>query len=580
MATSQTRSPVAGSAVQDTPSDGILQQYPNAESAVFDASKANEVPPSQNKASSIYNPLAPGCIRVLRLQPAPRLEDPLVGTLDIVHLNDGTQYEALSYTWGTTFVNDKRLPAWITTNEARARYDRAFSTQPSKLGEISLCNSTVITAANLDAALRRLRYSGNIRSLWIDALCINQDDADERSAQVARIAQVFAHARQTIVWFGEDSVYCDGKFVFACCRKYEQNMNSTWRRTWRRAVEHGSFKIYMALGAARLKPDFFRDIWFKQPLLSWTADEQNRQFDLFSARLYFSRLWCVQEVASAVNVTVKCGDSEIPWSIFSAYVSHDNTLSGRMVSKLPAITEGSEHTFDKLVKCSGLQCSDERDYIYAISGLLRLCKNCPQIEIDYKLDWQTVFTDFARDYVMLNGYTAAWDVLTVAAGRRDAKLTSLMPSWVPDWRPKSSEIEGERLAESAIIALTRRYATAFERNCRTAGRNVTVTFDGRSMEIDLWCCGQLGEMAKSTLYSGHNLMKLEQTLEISDYLYSLPPEHKPERDPCLILRSCAGEKPVFQAIAVVSRHLSPKLPPATLEARNSFKEEMHRISII
>lgn len=131
MAASQKHSPVPGPAIQDTPPDEISQQHPNAESAVFDARKAKDLPQSQTKTSSIYSPLAIGCIRVLRLQPAPRLEDPLLGTLDIVHLNDGTQYEALSYTWGNTFVNDEISTAWIETDDDRERFALAFSTQPS-----------------------------------------------------------------------------------------------------------------------------------------------------------------------------------------------------------------------------------------------------------------------------------------------------------------------------------------------------------------------------------------------------------------------------------------------------------------
>ncbi|PIA96249.1 hypothetical protein CB0940_10198 [Cercospora beticola] len=576
-----TQSPVLRTAIQDTLPDDILGQHPNAENAKSDARKAETLPSFQPKTSPIYSPLAPGCIRILQLRPAPRLEDPLVGTLDIVHLNDGTQYEALSYTWGNTFVNDEKSTAWIEADEDRMRLDRAFSDQPSKHGEISLCNSTLTTAANLDAALKRLRHSGNDRSLWIDALCINQDNPDERSAQVAQMAQVFAHARQTIVWLGEDSIYCDGQFVFATCRKYEKNVNSMWRRTWIKIVERICLKIVRASPINSFTWQLSWNIYAMQPLLSRPTPEQAHQFDLFGSRRYFSRLWCVQEVALADNVIVKCGGSEIPWSIYRAYINHCRALPELTVCKLRAITKGSEHTLNKLTDCSGLLCSDERDRIYAISSLLKLYGDCPRIQIDYKLDWQAVFTNFARDYVILNGYNGAWNVLTIALGRKDAELTSSMPSWVPDWRPRSFEIQGEAFAENDSIAGIRKDAAALEQKCRAAGRNVTVAFGDCSMTIDLWCCGQLGEKAKSSLYSGYDESRLSQTFESSDYFYSLPPEYRSYRDPCLILRSCAGEKLIFQAIAVVRYYIfAPRDPPAFSPAEGDSLGEAHRITII
>lgn len=351
------------------------------------------------------------------------------------------------------------------------------------------------------------------------------------------------------------------------------------RKLWRRAVKQASFKIWFALLCCQTESHLLWDIWDEQPLFWWTADQQDRQFRLFGARRYFSRLWCVQEVASADSVIVKCGDYEVPWSTYSAYVDHDLILSRRTVSKLPAITKGSEHTFDKVLQCSGLQCSEERDYIYAISSLLRLCEDCPQIQIDYKLDWQTVSTDFARDYVMLNGYTAAWSILTLAAGRRGAELTPSMPSWVPDWRPTFEEIIGRRPLQHPAAERVRKDAATLEQKCRTAGRNITVAFDNCSMRIDLWYCGQLGEDAdfKSKLWSGHGKysVPLRQPLESSDCLYSLPPEYELHGSRTLILRSCAGEKTVFRAMTVVDHR-----GLVSTDERRSFKAAMHRISII
>ena len=90
-------------------------------------------------------------IRVMLLMPSKNVDDFL--TCRIVHttLHDSSSYYALSYTWGEpvfskTLVVDESMRIPITEN--------------------------------LDFALRRLRLAG-IQALWVDAICINQDDVDQ-----------------------------------------------------------------------------------------------------------------------------------------------------------------------------------------------------------------------------------------------------------------------------------------------------------------------------------------------------------------------------------------------------------------
>ncbi|ETS07232.1 HET-domain-containing protein [Trichoderma reesei RUT C-30] len=73
------------------------------------------------------------------------------------------KYEALSYTWGDE--NDRR--------------------------EIAVNGYIVDVTVNLYSALRRLRLENETRVLWIDALCINQTDLDERSQQVQLMRNIY-----------------------------------------------------------------------------------------------------------------------------------------------------------------------------------------------------------------------------------------------------------------------------------------------------------------------------------------------------------------------------------------------------
>lgn len=83
-------------------------------------------------------------------------------------------YEALSYTWGS----GECVPILVNAK-------------------------TVFITANLSAAMRRLRSQHKPRSLWIDALCINQMDFTERSGQVKLMGDIFGNAIGVIVWLGD-----------------------------------------------------------------------------------------------------------------------------------------------------------------------------------------------------------------------------------------------------------------------------------------------------------------------------------------------------------------------------------------
>ena len=94
-----------------------------------------------------------------------------------VSLDNVIPYEALSYTWGscemTDYVIVDKRSFWITKS--------------------------------LNAALRALRYTTEDRWLWVDAICINQEDIPERSQEVLRMMSIYRMSEHVIVWIGEPS---------------------------------------------------------------------------------------------------------------------------------------------------------------------------------------------------------------------------------------------------------------------------------------------------------------------------------------------------------------------------------------
>ncbi len=126
-------------------------------------------------------------IRLLRLRPAATLDAPL--RIQLFHTSlDGEPapaYEALSYVWGEPWG---RFSVTVEENDRK---------------ENDTGKAFILMTPNLDTVLRHLRYHGIMdRVLWVDALCINQDDAAERSRQVQLMRRIYESCKADIAWIG------------------------------------------------------------------------------------------------------------------------------------------------------------------------------------------------------------------------------------------------------------------------------------------------------------------------------------------------------------------------------------------
>jgi hypothetical protein len=119
--------------------------------------------------SRLYRPLVDNHFRLLTILSGSGLQ-PIACQLNAFDLSESPAYEALSYVWG--HVED-RLP--ITVNSV------AFA-----------------VTRNLHAALYRLRYPDKDCVIWVDAICINQADAAERSSQVQQMERIYSLADQVV----------------------------------------------------------------------------------------------------------------------------------------------------------------------------------------------------------------------------------------------------------------------------------------------------------------------------------------------------------------------------------------------
>jgi hypothetical protein len=81
---------------------------------------------------------------------------------------------------------------------------------PDKVSDITIENHKCKVTVNLASALRRLRQQDTSRVLWVDAVCINQRNAQEKSHQVAMMGEIYERASRVLTWPGEPSTEDDG----------------------------------------------------------------------------------------------------------------------------------------------------------------------------------------------------------------------------------------------------------------------------------------------------------------------------------------------------------------------------------
>ena len=253
---------------------------------------------------------------------------------------------------------------------------------------------------NLEAALRELRRRG-VFSVWVDMICINQEDISERNQQVRLMGKIYANAVKVLAWVGLER---DGSSsaIHAMLCKAHQPPNAT-----NRASDE----------------------------LSPLPDDLHS----FFSRPYFTRMWIIQELAKAQEAEVWCGQDTVPLDAVIAFLSNskDANLTLNQKTRFDAIRLFCEHErrsivgtprmllSEALVTSRSSMASDPRDNIYAILGLTLDGEHIVKYP-DYSSSVEDVFADASRRLVGLQGHIS---LILLARGSYDA---GCKPSWIPD----------------------------------------------------------------------------------------------------------------------------------------------------
>lgn len=310
-------------------------------------------------------------------------------------------YEALSYVWGS--MEDARETAAI----------RYASVVPAAAGF-----SSITLGNNLARALRHLRHHHQPRTLWIDAVCINQQSLDERGCQVRRMADIYRLARRVVIWLGPAAP------------------DSTLAMS---TLSHLGAQVAVSINQFRFRsPSTTEPEWYHSSHPLPYSPETWAALLEFLRRTWFERLWVWQEAAlSNSQAVVVCGHDQTAWhQIRVACIC----LFAKQTLPLPALRERLHALQTVTVAASALGayqllflvrhrlCSDPRDRIYGILGMAGY-GFASRIVPRYSQPIHQVYKDAFLAYLDL---TSRLDLLTSCNRPIQSMLAPETPSWVPD----------------------------------------------------------------------------------------------------------------------------------------------------
>ena len=372
-----------------------------------------------------------GDIRVLRLLPG-RFESPIKCNLASHSLKVATkhdqnlEYLALSYVWDQGEPTDSII----------------IHTAGHSVGVMYI-------TPDLCAALRQLRSSTNVIIIWIDAICIDHANTQEKSRQVSLMADIYRRAYHVCVWLGQGNHDSDNALDFIS----------------------GAGDLKATSVPALCEPDW-------------------RPFYSFISRPWFRHRWAIQAIALAREATLICGERTVSWHEFANALSivqevmtefgydklryNDDDEWGPM-SLQPAFrlaeirnqirrVSGNENDIESLWSLETLmwkfhdfEISDPLDAVYA---LLALAKDRRLISTDFyssshlPIDYGRIYDDMCKGYIDSNiKITGSLDVLCRPWKPYD-RVTKDVSFFTPSWLLRNRFISFGRASYGKYVRIS------------------------------------------------------------------------------------------------------------------------------
>ena len=215
-------------------------------------------------------------------------------------------YKCLSYVWtDRTPVYD---PKDVQQLEVRARDVKEGSSSPlEKLQQNAL------------AALLQLAEEDSILTIWIDAICINQDDNDERSSQVAMMDDIYQKAEEVVAWLGPNKDTLGIEIIDGLARfggdLFEEHWFQWCYRSEVPAEERRADQYYEGENGEKI-PAWDKVIeaaktrlpeWYEPDDENGRPTNEMTSFIFTGLSTFWTRAWIFQELAFARTARIQCG---------------------------------------------------------------------------------------------------------------------------------------------------------------------------------------------------------------------------------------------------------------------------------
>ncbi|KAK3303211.1 heterokaryon incompatibility protein-domain-containing protein [Chaetomium strumarium] len=329
-------------------------------------------------------------------------------------------------------------------SDNRGAYEAISYTWMTGREEFIECNGKeVMVGANLYLALRRVRRDRSKRTVWADALCIDQSNALERSQQVAAMGKIFRNAYSVLV--------ASSKAFDGVCSVVSTWAGASTSAAAHRMLEEGpQYRIQEAGTCSGSMGDLSAEskVWLEV-------------LHLYKRR-WFSRLWVVQEIALARRATAIWGACEMSWEwiglaasiirtnwdrfVPGCHKSHSDESSrlvpvGVMnayfmyrISRLQSYVDPLCFSFGELLTLTRqFKCEDDRDKIFGLLGLPTTDQVNSYITPDYGQSLADGYRSLASAMLCSTkslaflSHVHRWDITD------DTESGSALPSWIPKW---------------------------------------------------------------------------------------------------------------------------------------------------
>jgi hypothetical protein len=300
--------------------------------------------------------------RLLTLHPGPP-GSPIEASLGLFNASKRAHgiwpdYSSISYAWGT------------------AGNERSITVNGHQLS----------VRLNLWTILQKLRPEKGTREVWVDAICISQDDKDEKSTQVERLGEIFVHGLNVIAWLGEHSdgseTLLDGSTKIGIERFLAWDAffkRQFWQRLWIAQKLILATEVIFLCGDSYW--DFYdlRSAWLK---IRSGLDELSKYYPELSRSL--------QEHSSSFDTVARYRD----WRFGNLGKRVGLKLLSPFMNKALAL-EHVTRSLPELAEHFGmLQCEDPRDRLYAMLALAD--HKSKRLRPDYTVDMAQVFLRACR----------------------------------------------------------------------------------------------------------------------------------------------------------------------------------------